>query len=77
MDNPIIDNRIVKDMTFALRFLSFAKKIECADACGEDEKKAMISYAKSLLKHQIQTATDPYEIEYLERCKAKERLLNL
>lgn len=73
-ENPIKDNRIVKDKTFALRLLSFALDTQCADACSEDEKESMVSYSTSLLKYQIATATDEYELAYLERCKAKERL---
>jgi hypothetical protein len=71
MDNPIKDNRIVKDNTFALRLLSFALETNCADACSEDEKESMISYSTSLLKYQIETATEIHEITYLERCNAK------
>jgi len=74
MENPIIDNRIVKDKTFALRLLGFALDTNCADACGEDEKESMISYSTSLLKYQIETATEIHEITYLERCNAKKRL---
>ena len=43
MDNPIKENRIVKDHTFALRLLSFALDTQCGDACSEDEKESMIS----------------------------------
>ena len=74
MENPIKDNRIVKDKTFALRLLSFALDTQCGDACSEDEKESMISYSTSLLRYQIETATDQSEIDYLERCNAKERL---
>jgi len=74
MKNPIKDNRIVKDHTFALRLLSFALDIQCGDACGEDEKESMISYSTSLLKYQIETVTDQNEKDYLERCNAKARL---
>jgi hypothetical protein len=74
MENPIIDNRIVKDETFALRLLGFALDTDCADACGEDEKESMISYSTSLLKYQIETAVERDEILYLERCNAKEKL---
>jgi len=74
VNNPIIDNRIVKDHTFALRLLSFALDTECTDACSEDEKESFVSYATSLLKYQIETATDKDEIAYLERCNAKARL---
>ena len=75
MKNPIINNRIVKDKTFALRLLSFALSIQCADACSEDEKESMISYSTSLLKYQMDTATDEDEIDYLKRCKAHEKLI--
>lgn len=39
MENPIKENRIVKDKTFALRLLGFALDVDCADACSEDEKR--------------------------------------
>ena len=74
MENPIKDNRIVKDKTFALRLLGFALETNCADACSEDEKESMISYSTSLLQYQIDTATEQDEIDYLERCNAKENL---
>lgn len=74
MENPINDNRIVKDKTFALRLLGFALDTNCADACGEDEKESMVSYSTSLLKYQIETATEQDEIDYLERCNAKDKL---
>jgi hypothetical protein len=74
MENPIIDNRIVKDKTFALRFLSFALSVEVADACSYEERESMIRYASSLLEYQISTATNKEEIAYLERCDAKEKL---
>ena len=74
MENPIIGNRIVRDKTFALRLLGFALDTNCNDACSEDEKDSMISYSTSLLKYQIETATEQDEIDYLERCNAKETL---
>ena len=74
MENPIIGNRIVRDKTFALRLLSFALDTNCNDACSEDEKDSMISYSTNLLKYQIETATEQDEIDYLERCNAKETL---
>ena len=74
MENPIKNNRLVKDKTFALRLLSFALETMCSDPCSEDEKESMISYSTSLLKYQIETATDKDELDYLERCNAKERL---
>lgn len=74
MENPIKDNRIVNDKTFALRLLSFALETNCADACSEDEKESMISYSTRLLQYQIETATDKDELDYLKRCNAKLRL---
>jgi hypothetical protein len=74
MKNPIIDNRIVKDKTFALRLLGFALDTDCNDPCMEEEKESMISYSTSLLKYQIETAVERDEILYLERCNAKEKL---
>ena len=74
MINPIKNNRIVMDHTFALRLLNFAISVNCSDACGEDEKESMIGYSSSLLKYQIETATDQNEIDYLKRCKAKDIL---
>jgi len=71
MENPIIDNRIVKDKTFALRFLSFAMS---AYDFSFEERESMVRYASSLLEYQIETATDEEEINYLERCGAKEKL---
>ena len=75
MKNPIIDNRIVKDKTFALRLLSFAMDTSAGDACGEDEKESMVSYASQLLEYQIETAIDTYELDYLKRCEAIKRLI--
>lgn len=74
MENPIKENRFVKDHTFALRLLSFALNTQCGDACCEDEKESMISYSTSLLRYQIETVTDQSEKDYLERCNAKARL---
>ena len=67
MDNPIKENRIVKDITFATRLLGFAEDVSVADACSEDEKDSMISYATQLLKYQVKTAVDKSEIDYLKR----------
>ena len=70
-DDPIKDNRIVQDKTFAIRLLGFALDTQCSDPCSEDEKGSMVSYATSLLKHQIETATEIGEITYLEKCNAE------
>ena len=74
MENPIKDNRLVVGIHFAIRFLSFAEAMDSGCACGEDEKESMISYASKLLEYQIQTASDKYEIGYLEINDASIRL---
>jgi len=69
MTNPIINNRIVSSKTFAVRFKSFVESVTVQDACGEDEKEAMLNVANSLLVYQLHTidANDTEETEYLER----------
>lgn len=67
MKNPIKDNRLVKDTTFATRFLKFVEDVEVNDACSDDEREAMISYAESLIKYQARTAKDKDEVDYLKR----------
>jgi hypothetical protein len=67
MDNPIKENRIVKDITFATRLLGFAEDVSVADACSEDEKEYLVSYATSLLRYQVKTAVDEAEVDYLKR----------
>ena len=74
MKNPIIDNRIVRDKTFAIRLLGFAFDTQCNDACSEDEKESMISYSSELLEYQIETATDENEKDYLKRVNASKKL---
>jgi len=67
MDNPIKENRIVKDITFATRLLGFAEDVSVADACSEDEKEYLVRYATSLLRYQVKTAVDEAEVDYLKR----------
>lgn len=67
MENPIKENRLVCDQTFATRFLSFARSVTVSDACAEDEKESMISYAKKLLTYQCNTVSDGDEKNYLKR----------
>lgn len=74
MKNPIKDNRVIGDITFALRLLSFSTDVIPAGACSEDEKESMMSYATQLLKYQIETCSDENELDYLERCDASKKL---
>ncbi len=67
MKNPIINNRIVSDTTFATRLQSFLKDIKVNDAMNEEELQYLQRVAKSLKLYQIETATDKREIEYFNR----------
>jgi len=55
MDNPIIDNRIVNDRTFARRFKSFVSDIEVNCAMGMEELEYLQMVADKLLQYQIAT----------------------
>ena len=65
--NPIKNNRLVNDKTFAIRFKNFIETVTLNDACSFEEKEYLLSVANQLLKYQIQTATDESEIDYLKR----------
>lgn len=65
--NPIKDNRIVSDETFAIRFKNFIKDVQVNDPASEEEQEYLLSVANSLLKYQIQTVTKDSEINYLKR----------
>lgn len=68
--NPIKDNRIVSDYTFAVRFKQFLKWIPkewwMSQPHYYEEFEYMKWVAESLLKYQTQTACDEYEIKYLK-----------
>lgn len=65
--NPIKDNRLVNDETFAIRFKNFIEDIQVNDPCSEDEKEYLLTIADRLLSYQIQTATNESEVNYLKR----------
>ena len=67
MKNPIKENRIVSNFTFAVRLKSFFKSVTLASAWLEDEKEAMLNTVNELLNYQIETVTDKEEIQYLKR----------
>lgn len=69
MKNPIIDNRIVSNQTFAIRFRNFIKDTNVNDAISEEEKEYLLKVAEDLLHYQIETATDESELRYLENIK--------
>ena len=67
VSNPIKNNRIVSDKTFAVRFKNFIEKAQIIDACAEDEKEYLLNIANRLLEYQISTAISNDEINYLKR----------
>ena len=67
MQNPIKDNRIVFDRTFAIRLKNFMDGVKCCDCAGEEEKEYFQMVAERLVKYQVQTATDEKEVNYLKR----------
>ena len=69
MNNPIKDNRIVNDETFAIRFRNFIRDTQVNDAASDEEKCYLLNVAQSLLDYQIETATDESELKYLENIK--------
>lgn len=69
MNNPIKNNRIVNDKTFAIRLREFIKNTQINDAASDEEKRYLLDIAQSLLDYQIETATDKYELKYLKNIK--------
>ena len=69
MNNPIKNNRIVNDKTFAIRLREFIKNTQINDAASDEEKRYLLDIAQSLLDYQIETATDEYELKYLKNIK--------
>ena len=65
MDNPIKDNRIVNDTTFAVRLKLFVDSVTVCDCASEEEKDYLLMVADRLLRFQIGTATDSKELAYL------------
>lgn len=64
--NPIVDNRIVSDKTFAIRLLNFIRDVDVNDPASDEEKCYLLDVAQSLLDYQIKTAKDELEISYLK-----------
>lgn len=69
MNNPIKNNRIVNDKTFAIRLREFIKRTDVCDAMSKEEKEYLLRISKDLLYYQIETATDNSELKYLENIK--------
>jgi hypothetical protein len=69
MNNPIKNNRIVNDETFAIRLRDFIKRTDVCDQMSEEEKEYLLRVSEDLLHYQIETATDESELKYLENIK--------
>lgn len=66
MENPIKDNRIVSDTTFALRLKNFIEKVNVCDQPSEEEKEYLLKVAEKLIAYQIQTVRTKEELEYFK-----------
>ena len=64
MDNPIVDNRIVSDKTFAVRLFNFVRSVEVNDLASEEEKEYLLRVAKRLINYQKMTIQTASESEY-------------
>ena len=71
MENPIKDNRIVDDKTFALRLKNFIENVTVCDQPSEEEKEYLQRVAVKLIKYQVETSTDEEEVSYLKRLGLK------
>lgn len=67
MTNPIKDNRIVNDMTFAVRLYHFLRDTQVCDQMSDEEKEYLMYVAKNLYDYQVATATQDGEVDYLKR----------
>lgn len=64
MSNPIIDNRIVSDKTFAVRLYKFVDSVQVNDMAGEEEKEYILGVAKRLIAYQKATINTASESDY-------------
>ena len=69
MINPIKDNRIVNDKTFAIRFRDFIRAVRVNDMMSDEEQQYLLMVADKLLKYQVETASSKEEINYLNNIK--------
>ena len=67
MENPIKENRLVNDITFAIRLKSFIDEVNVCDLPGEEEKEYLLQVADKLINYQCVTVSDNFEKEYLKR----------
>ena len=67
-ENPLKSNRIVSDMTFAVRLRKYLLNSMVSDGIGYEEKQYLLRTAEWLIRHQVKTVRRGTEEEkYLER----------
>ncbi len=59
------------DFTFPTRLKHFVNDIKANCAMGQEEQEYINRTSAKLLEHQIRTATDPHEVDYLNRLHKK------
>lgn len=62
--NPIKDNRIVSDKTFATRLIKFLESVDTQDPLSEEEQKYLLSIANKLRNYQYLTRTDEEDVYF-------------
>ena len=73
-ENPLKSNRIVSDMTFAVRLRGYLLSSEVSDGIGYEERQYLLRTAEWLIRHQVKTVRRGTEEEkYLERLGLFER----
>lgn len=58
VQNPIKDNRIINDHTFALRLLNFLNNVKVYDLASEEELEYLKMIARKLLVYQDSTVIE-------------------
>lgn len=76
MENPIKDNRIVNDRTFATRFKSHLEGMRASCAAADEEIQYLKKVADKLLKYQLHTSPDS-EIPYHSNCNNIKTVYNI
>lgn len=67
-ENPLKSNRIVSDMTFAVRLRKYLLNSMVSDGIGHEERQYLLRTAEWLIRHQVKTVRRGTEEEkYLER----------
>jgi len=68
--NPIKENRIINDKTFARRLKSHLQETKASCAMGEEEIEYLKTVAEKLLRYQIETSPKD-EQQYHSDCDEK------